>query len=120
MSAKPPICSKEARRPTPVSLNRPAHDGEDGKELWETLADKTARVLDAYLDAEAQLRAYPPRAINLAAKKVRGEELTPAEQCCLSRYRRGGPPLLPPMRRRVLKAACTNVGQKSIGTGGVA
>ena len=84
------------RHPAPhlVSLNQPIdRDDQSGRELWETLADRTAQDLDAWLDAEAQLRAYPPRAISLADKKARGERLTAPEQCCLSRIRaRGGPP----------------------------
>lgn len=86
----------KARRRHPVSLNRPIdRDGQDGRELWETLADRTARDMDAYLDAQAQLQAQAPRAIELAAKKIRGEPLTSTEHCWLSGYRRRGDPPQP-------------------------
>jgi hypothetical protein len=79
---------KKGRRPAVASLNRPAYD--DGKEeLWQTIADKAAAVdLDAWMDAQAQLTAYPPRALELAAKRASGEPLTTSERCSLWRYRK--------------------------------
>jgi len=55
-----------------VVLSSPIDDGPKPKELGETLVDKRAVDLDAWLDAKYRLQGCPKRLLEVAHKRVSG------------------------------------------------
>ena len=70
-----------------VILSSPIGDGPKPKELGETLADKRAIDLDAWLDAKNRLRGCPPRLLEVAYKRDSGIPLGPRDCAYLKYYR---------------------------------
>ncbi len=79
---------KAMRRPTILSLDRRAEDGDgNGMELIETVADDKAIDLDAWLDARTWLLGCPRRLVVIASKRLGGQALTNRERQYLWYYR---------------------------------
>lgn len=111
-----------------LSFNQKRDGDEDGRELWETLADTSGPDLDAQLDASNWLERCPDKVLRAARKLAEGEPLTEAERGYLAWWRgrmgiptpRSGHRLsssqahqtqLPPLRVTVYKAVCAVLAQ---------
>jgi len=71
-----------------LSLNQPI--GDDGKELWEVLADDNVLDLDAWVDARALLRRFPRKLIMIGYKKMARMPLSREDRAYLNGWREKG------------------------------
>jgi len=92
-----------------LSLNAPVSDGETGP--WELIPDRRVLDLAAWLDARAELRKCPPRAVRIALKLTMGKPVSNADRAWLTWFRRKAGER-PQRRLPVLGAKITELRQR--------
>ncbi len=106
---------------SPLSLNAPIRGVEEPIELQETIADKAAVDLDAWVDARTRLEQLPFGIRLIARKLEKGDPLTRDQQARLVRFRQDGKPnphriyMVNRYRDRRSRGLCVRCGEKSDG-----